>query len=471
MAFIDPRQKQTEQQQNQISGGSQAATSATTTTQTDPQTEATTQTDPSRVVEQNQGNDFGQLLRPFTDKVNTARTNLNNAWSSFQQSAGADDPWDQTETTVLDRAISGGSADDLAAARGILTRNYSGPTTLSGSYRTDLNTIRDALDDTQSTSLLTSAVRQANPTLSLGQSRFDALLARQSPEFQSAATTVRDSVTSALGEADARETEARTLASNRANQAQTVRNQASNYLTNQRDTINGALQSQINAANAQNATVRNQYQGIQSNPQTGGGNTYNRSAYYAYTPGEAANRNNVATQQQATMWNNIADLLGDTDRINATNRTAASLDFNEDEWLNGMRSIVNTALANPNNPTMDATLGDQLNAYLRAASNEDMDDILNYAAGVNGMSQQRNGLPSYFYNNMANEAARRGMTNLVDPNSWVNFGNDAPNIGGPLENSLIEMMYGSRPDIAAARQADPNFNLAQWYNDHGRYGR
>ena len=50
----------------------------------------------------------------------------------------------------------------------------------------------------------------------------------------------------------------------------------------------------------------------------------------------------------------------------------------------------------------------------------------------------------------------------------ANFDRTRPGAMGALTDSQLEAYFGGQGDIQAARQADPNFNLAQWYDTFGK---
>lgn len=453
MAYIDPR-KQLEEQKTITGGSGTSATGETVDAGTaNGNTDIAVAPDPSKVQQANAGYDFTGLLKPFQDSIGATKTNVGNSWSQFQSAIGADDPFDSSETTVLDSSIRNGNLD---AARNVLNRSYTGPSSwASDSWKDNVTTLANTAagfgDGTDTTSIA-RMMQQTNPALSAGQSRFDALLARNSDAFQTALKGAQTEAESVLNDVKDKQTKSTDLISSRQKQAADVRNQSMAYLQNQQNNLTNTLNNAVKG-----------YAGPVSNPVSGGGKTYDRAAYYS--KGDASGFGDVANDEQIATWNNIASLIG--------GNTISKRTFDQQGWNNNLKNSIDEYF-NQVKTGADKPLGylsDQVGAFLSAADNSDFRSLLDYAKTVNQQSQQTNGAPSYFYNNMANEAAKRGMTDLVDPSAWVNYGNRGANVGNDkLTDTLIEKIYGSRPDIQAERARNPNFNLAQWYLDYGRYG-
>jgi len=439
MAFIDPRQaNKDEEDQTRLSSGSAFADgsgsggSTTSPVAPEPAKPANPAADFQQVQAQNAGRDFGSLLKPYQDKVSAGRTALDSAWNGFQSSLGADDPWDSTETTALDGYIRGGQGKD--DARGVLNRSYTGPTTWNAP--SELSDLRDYGSSYGDPEHLSSTITSLNPRATRGEARFDALLASQDAGFQSGLKAASDQARGVLDDATSRQTQAGSLIAGRQAQAADVRTRAGQYLSDWRGRLNSDLNTAINAAATADATARGQYDAqAGARPQTAGGKTFDRSQYLTWTPGDTPSRDNVATQAQAGEWNRIAELTGSGDVLTPRGRTAAAASFNSDAWTNALRSVVNDWFGTvesarstgkslvdsmTNNPTQQAIV-DQRDAFLRAADARDFGALLDYAKGVDAESRRRIGIPSGFYNTIADAAAQRGLGNLVDPNARLYY--------------------------------------------------
>lgn len=411
MAVLDPRQQQDTTNTN-ISGGSATNTGAAgTATIQDGQPAGAggiAQTDPGKIVAANTGTDFSKLLQPFQAKTDSAVTNLNNAWNSFQSAAGAADPFDQTETSVLDKAITGTAADREAARNSVLNRSYSGPSGLgNGSWLTDLNGVNDVLSNTDNTDKLSSAFMQYTPTLSAGQARFDALLARQSPEFANQAGSIKSAVTNAITDANTKAQQASELAKSRADQAADVRAQATNYLGQKRNDLNNTITSALNSAKQQTEAPQafdwTRY-GVYNDADL---NALRAKGLNTNTAMVATNQptfNSVQTADQRAMQAAFADLLGDTTYTPNT-ETWNGPTFAENPALMSQMAAYatdawNNTLNNTHRTRMQSAMGhsgDDFLNWVMADPSRERDWIartLDHASGVNA------------YNAIANDPAK-----------------------------------------------------------------
>lgn len=377
MALIDPRKK-LEDEQNQISGGNSVANQAETGSTANVNSQATNAPDPTKIAQANQGYDFSNLLNPYKETVLKAQNSVNSAWNTFNSGIGNDDPWDNTETDALNSAINGQNWD---AGKSVLNRQYNGPTTFSGDWQNDVNGLNSVTGfDGDNVNSIANMMKQTNPNLTAGQSRFDALLAQGSDSFKNALSSVKTQAQNTISDANSKQTQANELIKNRQTQAQTVRNNARDYLSNQSSALTNQIQNALQTAQNQYATpVKKSWEdyGIDSSLL----NTYRRNGFDVDNAakidyGVAPNQYNIGKYNENRQLQNIASLLSDGNLSDAVGRPP-------ENWRGQSYTIDETMVNNIKN-WLNERLGD--NGTGNNTGNNDRNrtrnDVYNYVRGM-----------------------------------------------------------------------------------------
>lgn len=313
------------------------------------------QDDTAAITGLNQNVDFSPLVNYVGNQGTQATNAINSANTNFQNTLGAGlGTFGQTQQSALDAAINGTSP--LSSGQALLNNTYSGPTSFDQTGYTPLvNQYQTSANETGNTAGINTLLQQLNPSLTAGEQNFDALNYSQNPAFQTASQNLVNDANNVSNNGAMAGTNALSSIAQRQADINTFNQAGTGYVQNQNDALIQALNNQMQQAGQTDSATQAEMNALQQggnisgygtsnlnfNPanyqaqniasQVGGNFTpvnINPYQYLQYNAGQLPTQSDVATQAQASQYNNEQSLLNEFGQLTSTPRTAASLGIN-----------------------------------------------------------------------------------------------------------------------------------------------